>query len=105
MPEVEKSDLGVDYPDDHKPPVLSDAPDYRFPDCDKLTAEEIDAMQLSDADIEAKMERIFQAIDHENGRKLAQSQWSALKKLLVAGDINQEDAHDNFAAIKRLAKF
>ena len=73
-------------------------------DIDKLSPDEIAAIQLSDdpQELEANMERLFQSIDNSSARELAESQWTALKKLIAAGEINQEDAQDNFEAIKRL---
>ena len=73
-------------------------------DIDRLSPEEIDAIQLSDdpQELDANMDRLFQSIDNSSARELAQSQWTALKKLSAAGEINREDAEDNFEAIKRL---
>ena len=73
-------------------------------DIDRLSPDEIDVIQLSDdpKELDANMERLFQSIDNSSARELAQSQWTALKKLSAAGEINREDAEDNFDAIKRL---
>jgi hypothetical protein len=73
-------------------------------DIDRLSPEEIVAIQLNDdpKELEANMDRLLQSIDNSSARGIAQSQWAALKKLMADKTINQEDAQDNFEAIKRL---